>query len=420
MKRKFLIIIISILSTGYGEAQITIEQCYRWAKDNYPMIRQHDLIDKTEQFNLSNANKSYLPQLSLSAKASYQSTVTRIPIEVPGMNIPTIAKDQYGIDLHLSQTIWDGGATTSNKDKARATAEASRQELEANLYQIQDRVNNLFFSILLLEAQLERNNIYQKELERDQDRIRICMNEGIANQTDLDIIQVELLNAKQNKTQLVANRRAFVEMLSHFTGQQIDTDSKFIRPNVPSNNTLAKNINRPELAMYDAKQRELESQRKDITASITPKFELFAQGGYGRPGLNMLENKFKGYYIGGVRMVWNFSSLYTKSNSSKLISVGQENLNVQRETFLFNTTMQMGQEENTIWMNRELLKNDDEIVRLRRNIKEASEKKLMNGTTSTTDYMHDVAAFDMARQQRIEHEIELLMSIYKHKFITNN
>lgn len=419
MRRRTLLLIIGILTIGFIDAQISIEQCYLWAKENYPMIKQHELINKTEQFNLSNANKNYLPQLALSAKASYQSTVTKLPITIPGVDIPSISKDQYGVDISLSQTIWDGGITSSKKEHVKATAEANRKELEANLYQIRDRVNNLFFGILLLDAQLKRNQIYQDELLRDYDRIKVCINQGTANQTDLDIIQVEILNTKQNHTQLTANRRAYIEMLSYFTGQDIDNENEFIKPALPSN-TLQKNIVRPELAMYDAKYRELESQKKSITASITPKFELFAQGGYGKPGLNMLENKFKGYYIGGVRMIWNFSSLYTKGNNNKLISIGQENIDLQRETFLFNTAIEVKQEDNTIWKNRELLKNDDEIIRLRNNIKEASEKKLMNGTLSTTDYMHDVAAFNMAQLQKIEHEIELLMSIYKYKFITNN
>lgn len=419
MRRRTLLLIIGILTIGFVNAQINIEQCYLWAKENYPMIKQHELINKTEQFNLSNANKNYLPQLVLSAKASYQSTVTKLPITIPGVDIPSISKDQYGVDVSLSQTIWDGGIINNNKEHTKATAEANRKELEANLYQIQDRVNNLFFGILLLEAQLKRNQIYQDELLRDYDKVKVCINQGVANQADLDIIQVEILNTKQNHTQLTANRRAYIEMLSYFTGQDIDNENEFIKPTLPSN-TLQKNIARPELAMYDAKYRELESQKKSITASVTPKFELFAQGGYGKPGLNMLKNKFKGYYIGGVRMVWNFSSLYTKGNNNKLISIGQENIDLLREAFLFNTEMEVKQEDNTIWKNRELLKNDDEIIRLRNNIKESSEKKLMNGTLSTTDYMHDVAAFNVAQLQKIEHEIELLMSIYKYKFITNN
>ena len=52
------------------------------AKENYPLIRQYELIDKTVEYSLSNVKKAYLPQFNLSAQATYQSAAADFPDEL--------------------------------------------------------------------------------------------------------------------------------------------------------------------------------------------------------------------------------------------------------------------------------------------------------------------------------------------------
>lgn len=418
--RRILIISIGLLVglTTQLNAQLTIEHCLETARRNYPLIERFELIRKSEEFTLSNANKGYLPQLSLSAQASYQSAVTKFPIEVPGMDVPTLSKDQYRVEATLNQTIWDGGVIGRGKEVIKAESEREQKQLDATLYQIRERVNNLFFGILMLDAQIESLNLYDEQLNRNLKQMRDFMQQGVATSSDVDVVMVEILDTRQNRISLEANKRAFIEMLSLFTGENIGTDTQFITPTIDY--SISKLIERPELALYDAKLRELNARDRNITANLTPKFNLFVSGGYGKPGLNMLEDKFKPYYVAGVKMVWNFGALYTKKGDRRNIEVARRSVGVERETFLFNTEMEMKQEDNTIIKNRELLEQDDEIIRLRSNIRRAAESKLANGTIAATDFMREVTAEEIAKQRKIEHQMELLMSIYRHRYLTNN
>lgn len=417
MRKIFIIFCTLIFCHGYSFAQLTIENCYEKAKANYPLIKQYGLIEKSKEYNLSNAGKNYLPQLSLSAKASYQSDVTEIPISIPGLK--GLTKDQYSVSLDLNQTIWDGGVTHSKKALANAAADISRNQLDVDLYALNDRVNQLYFGILLLDAYLQQNKLLQEELQWNNDKISSYIANGVANQSDLDAIRVEQLKAAQNKAGLLSNRKAYLAVLSSLIDEQL-TDSVYLEKPVFQDVSSGVNINRLELKLFDAQNNNLEMQKKMLNANNMPKIGFFITGGYGRPGLNMLNSEFDAYYIGGLKLSWNFGSLYTKKNDTHLIEMNQRALSAQKETFLFNTNLTLTQEQNTIQKQQDLLKYDDEIIALRTNVKNASEAKVANGTISVTDLMRDVIDEDLAKQSKMQHEIELLQSLYNLKYITNN
>ena len=208
-------------------------------------------------------------------------------------------------------------------------------------------------------------------------------------------------------------------MLGILIGQKLDENITLPKPNA-DNLTISSQVKRPELELFDAQLVNLETQKKAIKAGYMPKLGLFLTGGYGKPALNMLNNDFSAYYIGGIRLSWNFGSLYTQKNDRKLIETNQDNIATSRETFLFNTSLETSQEQNEINKNKDLLKYDDDIVILRNNVKRATEAKVANGTSTVIDLMRDVNAEDLAKQDRIQHEIELLQAIYNLKYTTNN
>ena len=208
-------------------------------------------------------------------------------------------------------------------------------------------------------------------------------------------------------------------MLGILIGQKLNENIILPKPNA-DNLTISSQVKRPELELFDAQLVNLETQKKAIKAGYMPKLGLFLTGGYGKPALNMLNNDFSAYYIGGIRLSWNFGSLYTQKNDRKLIETNQDNIATSRETFLFNTSLETSQEQNEINKNKDLLKYDDDIVILRNNVKRATEAKVANGTSTVIDLMRDVNAEDLAKQDRIQHEIELLQAIYNLKYTTNN
>lgn len=416
--RKLVITVSMLLTLPFASVwaqRLTLDECQQKAQTYYPLIKQYGLIEKTREYNLSNANKGYLPQFSLSGKATYQSDVTKVPVELPGMSIKEMRKDQYQALLQLDQVVWDGGNIHAQKGVTRAASDVERQKLDVDMYAINERVNQLYFGILLLEEQLRQNRSMQEELQRNYDNVKAYVANGIANQADLDAVRVEQLNTEQKRTAMEASHRAYCEMLKVMINHpEALGENALQKPDV--NRLLSfgtEVVSRPELSLFTAQNEQLEAQRKMLTAKNLPKLGLFAQGAYGNPGLNMLKNEFSPYYIAGVRLSWNFGNLYTRKNESRQITLNQENVNVQRETFLFNTKLEMTQNNSEIKKLTELMKNDNEIIALRNNIKSSAQAKVANGTLTVTEMLREVTAEDLAKQDKILHEIQLLSAIYE-------
>ena len=423
MRIKTITLFLALVSYAPCFAQLSIEACYEKARANYPLIKQYGLIEKTKEYNLSNAAKGYLPQVTFSAQATYQSDVTEIPIDLDaigltGVKIPSVSQDQYKMELALSQTLWDGGAIRSERKTLRTQAEVDQRDMDVNMYAINERVNQLYFGVLLAEAQLEQNKVLQAELRRSCEQVSSYIKNGIAQQSDLDAIRVDLLKAKQTEAQFEHTKRAYREMLSRLIGEEIGEETRLVKPEAVR--PLTKENNRPELELYQAQIRNLRAQDSRITAGMMPKLGLFVTGGYGKPGLDMFEDNFKAYYLAGVRLSWNLGSLYTRKNDRRKIQTGIRSIETQRETFLFNTSLDVAQRNATIDKYIDQLKYDDEIIALRGSVKRASEAKMANGTLSGTDLTRDIHAEQSAIQDKILHEIELLMAIYNLRYAINN
>ncbi|MDL2277273.1 TolC family protein [Parabacteroides sp. OttesenSCG-928-G07] len=420
-----LYVSLFLLFPAIGQESVSLTQCREWAHENYPQIRQYGLIDQTEQYNLSNAGKSWLPQLAIQAKATYQSDVTKLPFDgdkisalIPGFEVPVVSKDQYQVVAELNQTIWDGGMISSARQLTKAEATVNREQLENDLYTINDRVNQLYFGCLLQDELISQNKLLQKELQINIDRITAMMHNGVANLSDRESLEVELLNAKQRETELKAGRTAYRQMLSVLTGRSLE-GTVLLTPALPEQ-LLSTNINRPELRVLDAQSRLIETQNKQINANLMPRIGAFVQGGYGRPGLNMLEDSFNPFYIAGIRLSWNIGNLYTIKNDRRKIETSLRSVDIRRETFLFNTQLTLLQQQTEINKMKELILSDEEIIRLRGNIKKAAEAKLENGIIAVSDLIREINAEDMAKQVGTAHRIQHLMAIYNLLYTTNN
>ena len=408
-----------VLAAMLAHAQLTLEGCQHSAQTNYPLVRQYGLIEKAREYNLENAGKGYLPQFTLSGKATYQSDVTKLPVDVPGIDIKSMPKDQYQVMLEVSQNIWDGGDIRSKKQLTRATSEIDRGKQEVDMYALNDRVNQLYFGILLLDEQLKQNQLLQEDLGRTHQQVSNYIANGIANQSDLDAVSVEILNTKQKRIELESSRQAYLSMLSIFIGKEIASGTTLEKPADTFESTSLVN-NRPELRWFDAQGGQLNVQESSLKTRFRPRFALFVQGAYGNPGLNMLKDDFSAYYVAGVRMSWNFGSLYTLRNDRRLIDNNRRKLETSRDVFLFNTNLESTQQSSAIQSMRRQMVDDDEIIRLRVNIRKAAEAKVENGTLTVTDMLREITAENLARQTKALHEVQLLMNIWNLKYTLNN
>jgi outer membrane protein TolC len=402
----------------FAQQILTIETCQQKARDNYPLIRQHSLIDLSEQYTISNIGKAWLPQIAFNAQATWQSDVTHIPVAMPGM--PTIDKDQYRATIDVSQTIWDGGAARSQRQIAEAGNEIERQNVEVNLYTLRERINQLFFGILTIDEQLKQLDILEKDLQTSLKLVNSFLQNGIATPSDVDVVQVEILNTSQKRTELTAFRKAYAAMLSAMISEAVDENVQLMKPAEIAVINRQAGISRPEMALF-AKQNELfDAQLSSIKARNMPRFSLFVQGGYGKPGLNMLSNGFEFFAIGGARINWNFSNLYSSKNESGLLANSKNMVGVQQETFVFNTNLQLTQAWQEIQKAKELMQTDDEIINLRHRVKTAGESKYANGVYTVNDLVKDINAENQSRQAKILHEVQYLMSVYGYHVISGN
>lgn len=408
-----------------AQATITLTQCQELARKNYPLIHQHGLINQTEQFKLENMNKSWLPQLTLNAQASYQSEVTELPFNkdqltalMPGADIPSVNKDQYRVVAQLNQTIWDGGNTRALRALTKAEAKAQREQLESELYTVRKRVNELYFGCLLQDELMKQNEVLQKDLSIHIQRIKTMMQNGTANQSDLESMQVELLNTQQKEMEIQASLKAYRLMLGSFIGKELKEDAELALPILPEQLKSAAN-NRPEFRFLEAQNELLQHRHRQLTAGILPRFSAFVQGGYGRPALNMLSNDFEGFYVAGVRLSWNIGKFYTLKNERKEIATSQRMIHWQKETFLFNTQLQLSKEDTELQKMERLMKADEEIIRLRTSIKQAAVVKLENGVIAVTDLIREIHAEDLARQKAAMHRVQHVMSAYNRLYTTN-
>jgi len=243
-----------------------------------------------------------------------------MPEGMPPLEIPVPDKDQYRVVAELNQLIWDGGNISAQKKSLKAHAESEKKQLDSEIYALRERVNNLYFGILLMKANLQQQEILENELQRNYDNVQTYLQNGVANETDLSAVKVEQLKAGQQRIQLESTLDAYIQMLSVLAGESLDKHMTFVKPN-PEIDRISPIINRPELAMFSAQEETLETQKSLLKAKNMPKLSAFAQGGYGKPGLNMFDTKFSPYFLGGVRLSWNFGNLYTYNNDKKKIDL---------------------------------------------------------------------------------------------------
>lgn len=400
-----------------SQAQITLESCQQQARENYPLVRQYELLQLAEKYTLSNVAKGNLPQISLSGKISYQSEATTFPFEIPGLGIKGLPKDQYQALVEIKQNVWDGGKIRHQKAQVKAVTEENARQLDTSMYALEERVNQVFFGILLLDEQRTQNKLLEEELVRNLKTVEAYRMNGTANDADVDAVQVEILQTKQQRIQLENNRTAYLRMLSLLTGKEFPAQAQLIRPEPVA--TTSSGFNRPELRWYEAQEQTVAIQRKGLQSGYLPSFSLFAQGAYGNPGLDILKDKFRAYYLVGARFTWNFGSLYTLKNDRKKLDNQLQKIQNGRDLFLFHTQLQVAEEDGTIQSLRQQMKKDEEIIRLRENIRRSAQAKVANGTLSVSDMLKEITAENLARQAKAVHEVQLLMHLHQRKHLTN-
>jgi len=378
------------------------------ARNNYPLIKQKDLISRSAFLNIENINTAYLPQLSVNGQASYQSDVTNIKIPIPGVNIAPLSKDQYKFWGELNQLIYDGGLIKNQKQLEERSSLVDDQKLEVELYKLKDRINQLYLGALLLDAQLVQANLSKENIQIGLTTVHAQLANGTVFKSSALVLDAQLLQTDQLIVELKSNKKALLQVLGLFLHQTISENVKLEKPVVATMNDTT--IERPELKLYAYQDSFWQVQNQLVSVKSGPKLSLFAQGGYGKPGLNMLKNDFAIFGIGGVRINWSLSNLYTNKREHQVVALNQKINESQKEVFLFNTSTQLTQQMEEIKKFQELSNIDEKIVEVRTNITAASKAQLQNGVINSNDYLREINAENQTRNNYILHQIQLLQA----------
>ncbi len=403
--RKITYFFLCVLPLMAQAQQVTLEECKQKAHDNYPTVRLYDLISLSREYTLENAQKAWLPQISVSATTMAFTDVLEASPAIQQMGLDMRNRMAAGSIL-INQNLYDGGQVKAQKEVVSTQSEVENQQLRVSLYELNQRIEQLYFSILMLDERLKQTQLLQSDLGIARKGIESMMRGGVANQSDLDAVRVEEVKAQQAYDAQQASRTAYLKMLGIFIGQPLRKETRLATPlvrDIQGENT------RPELQYYATQSRMIEAQRRQLDTRLHPTLKAFAMGTYHTKVTDMMKN---GMLAGGLTLSWNIGAVYSRRNDIRLLEAQRRKIDTQRETFLFNNSLQEENGSSNIASLRKKIRQDEEIVGLRESIRSKSESKVRLGTESVNEMLRDINAVAQARQQKALHEIELLKELY--------
>jgi outer membrane protein TolC len=413
MIKNILIVLLCFLtlpsSAQSGEA-ITLEQVQQWAAAHFPLLKQKALARQASLASNSITGNNYLPQLSLNAQATWQSAVTEVPVRIPGLAFDPLAKDQYRAVLDLNQLVYDGGLTRQQKIMNELQALLKEEEVNVALHQLREKINGLYLNVLLLDAQRQQNALVMADLDAGLRKVEAQVQQGTAYRSNLALLKSEWLKARQRDIELAADREGLLQVMSEFTGQSLPATARLITPAPPALPMMT-DITRPELQYYQLRDSLARQQGMMVDGRLRPRVSLFANGGYGRPGLDMLKNEFAQFVTTGVRFQWALNNFYNSRREHELSEITRRDVQAQQENFLMNTRAQLKQQASRISQLQQLLATDQEIIPLKTQVKEAAAVQLEHGVITASDYLREVHAEDQARQAQILHQLQWLQAM---------
>jgi outer membrane protein TolC len=413
MKRNFILLILitgGMAAFGQSADTITLEQCYRLAEKNWPLTKQKEMLDNSSALKVKNINKNWLPQMAINGSASYQSDVTEFSIpRVPGLpaiESPTISKDWYKLTLDVNQSIYDGNVTSYSKRLEGFNLKGDQKSLQVELYKLKDRVNQVYFSILLYQQNEGLFLVTRNQLETKLKEIESGVANGTMMQINADLIRAELIKNDQQITEIRQDRKAGLNMLSELISTPVPENQVVQLPDIRVTDLIYENL-RPENDLYNIQKSKVDLQRNMVTTKWNPKFYAYGQAGFGRPGFNMLSNSFDGLWIVGAKLSWVPWNWNQNKNEKAIYKIQKEILQSQQENFDKNLRVTVQKDLSDITKYNDLLREDQEMIDLRVRITKVSSSQLDNGVITSSDYISRLTEELQARMSLEIHRIQL-------------
>jgi outer membrane protein TolC len=409
MNRTIVILIFMVLGfMAFAQETVTLEICHSKAIENYPLAKQKELLPQSHDIKVKNLNKNYMPQMNVNGQAHYQSDVTKTPIQnVPGINIPTVEKDWYKISLDVSQTIYDGSNTSRQKDLEDISLEIDRQGIDIEFYKLKERINQVYFNVLLLKEKAKILELHQSNLTSKLNDVESGVRNGTLLSSNEDVLKAEIIKAEQAIAEVKISLKANIGILNEFTGLAMKEETGFLLPEVSVNLDTYTN-NRPEYFLFSLQQDRLSVSKKLTGTSLLPRLSAFGQAGYGRPGYDMLNVNFDDFYMIGARLTWKPWDWNLSRKQKEVLDIQNEIINSQKETFDKNVKIDLENKIAEIKKAEELISRDTELIRLREKITKSVSSQLDNGVITSSQYLTEVNAEASARLDLESHKIQLI------------
>jgi outer membrane protein TolC len=403
MKKTIISFLLLISFFANAQQTLLLEDCYALADKNYPIAKQSDLLLQKSSSEIETINKGKLPRIDVNAQATYQSEVIQLPLNVP--NVSPLNKDQYRATLDVSQLVYNGGLIAASAKIKEAQTKTLQQQVTVSLYQLKGRINQLYFTVLLLE---ERKSILISKLEQLDSKIKEVKSGvkfGAILPSSEKVLEAEKLKIKQLLTEIQFDKKRALENLSTLTFSTIKENIILKKPKIESD--WNGENNRPELKLFDLQNEQIEFSKNLISKNKLPKVNAFGQAGYGNPGLNMLDNSFQTFYMVGLKANWNVFDWNKSKTETQSLSLSEAIVSSEKETFILNTNLQLQEMENEIKKLDEVITTDTEIISLREYILKSSDAQLRNGVITASDYLVEMTHLYEAKTNQKLHEIQL-------------
>lgn len=416
MKRLILIFIMLISVSSFAQQSITLEECYQLVNENYPLAKQLELLETQNKFDAAVISTSKLPQFHLDAQATYQSDVIEVPI--PNANIESLNKDQYRATLSVNQLIYNGGLADASLKLKSAQLKTKQKQVEVNLYHLKQQINQLYFSILLAQESKLLLNAKTNQLQAKLKEVVSGIKYGVILPASDKVLKAELLKISQQSQELESNKLALIETLSSLIKVPLQHSTQFQSPLIEIH--LQNDLSRPELQLFQFKKEEIENSERLIAKHNYPKLLGFATGGYGNPGLNMLDNSFQAFYTAGIKLNWNVFDWNSNEKQRQSLAINKDIVDTETEIFKLNTTIELKQQQKEIDKIEGFISSDLEIIKLREEVLQSADSQLKNGVITSSAYITELTNLFEDENTLVKHKIQLQLARANYNVINGN
>ncbi len=415
MQKIIFILFLMVFTTAFAQEELSLTACYTLAEKNNPIAKQNELIPQQSELNIGIINTKKYPKIDFDAQATYQSDVIHFPTENPGLIFELPNQDQYKTTLTLNQLIYGGGTIKAAIEDEDAKSKTQQQTVQVALYQLKPKINQLYFSILLSQEKKDLLLAKQSQLQEKLKEVKAGIKYGAVLPSSDAVIEAELLKLKQQLTEIESSRLNLTQTLEKYIGVSITKSTSFIYPEVSEN--LSNDINRPELNLFSLQKDQIDYTSNTLSKNRLPKVYGFAQGGYGNPGLNMLDNSFQAFYVVGLKLNWNVFDWNKTKKQTQALEINKQFIDTEKEKFELNTSIQLEQQIIEINKYKNFTQSDQSIINLRKNILKTADSQLKNGVITSSIYIEKLTDLYEAENNLKTHQIQLLLSQANYKTI---